>query len=67
MYAARYCQKEDFSCSSCICTVIVVLCCGSCLCNVITVVVVLCCSGSIDCVCYVDDSHFFSGADDGYC
>jgi len=22
-------------------------------------------SGSIDCVCYVDDSHFFSGADDG--
>jgi len=27
---------------------------------------VLCFSGSIDCVCYVDDSHFFSGADDGY-
>jgi ribosomal RNA-processing protein 9 len=22
-------------------------------------------SGSIDCVCYVDDNHFFSGADDG--
>lgn len=22
-------------------------------------------SGSIDCVCYIDDSHFFSGADDG--
>jgi len=34
--------------------------------SLITECCCLYCSGSIDCVCFIDDNHFLSGADDRY-